>query len=71
MEILEAKPFQYDLPLLLHIALWRRYVNDVLHVWYDLAEFIPDFFNLLNSLYPSIELAAEISRETIKVSLIL
>ena len=60
MEKFELQLFQSNHPLLRHIGLWRRYVDDILCVWHRPGELIEQCFSLLNSFFPPIDFTIEI-----------
>ena len=55
MNKFESEIFQSNHPLISHILLWCRYVDDILCVWVGSRELIEDFLDFRNSLYPSIK----------------
>jgi len=60
MEKFELQLFQSSHPLLRHVGVWRRYVDDILCVWHGPGELIEQFLSLLNSFFPSIKFTVEI-----------
>lgn len=60
MDRMEHEIFQSDHPLLTYVALWRRYVDDVLCVWTGPNELLQPFLDFINSIYPTIEFTMEV-----------
>jgi len=56
----EEELFHSGHPLLDHVFLWRRYVDDVFCIWTGPVNAIQDLVDFLNSLYPSIEFTLEV-----------
>lgn len=63
MDRMESEIFNSNHPLLTHIILWRRYVDDVICIWNGTHKLIQQFLDFINSLYPSIEFTLEIGGE--------
>ena len=60
MSRLETEVFQSGHPLLPHVFLRRRYVDDIFCIWNGPVDSIDYFLEFLNSLYPSIDFYVEI-----------
>ena len=60
MSSLEEEIFGSGHPLLEHVFLWRRYVDDVFCIWTGPTDSTAGFLEFMNSFYPSIKFTVEV-----------